>query len=317
VTEAFADDTDAYGAEADIEPEPESEVQPLKFAAPPSMALEHSIVPKGNWSPIVTGALGDDGARRDAVADQKQIAQQGEQSEKPAPALNAAPSEKAAEAPSGAVPNGGQQPDAAQGWKTSQHPENPAPAARSATTPDEPGFAAAPPPATAPPPKPLEALPPDATPAQQYCFNTTDSAADARFAWQAKKITEMEGELEKRSAALEAKTEEFKTWLARRDDFSKRAQEKLVGFYTRMRPDAAALQLAEMDEETAAAVLTKLEVKAASAVMSEMEPTRAAKIASIISGAARVPPARKAPVAAAPASQGEGSAPAPPSGTKS
>jgi flagellar motility protein MotE (MotC chaperone) len=150
--------------------------------------------------------------------------------------------------------------------------------------------------AAAPPPpvadlqrKPLEALPPDATAVQQYCFNTVDSAADARFAWQAKKISDMEAELEKRVALLETKTEEFKTWLARRDEFSKKAQEKLVGFYTRMRPDAAALQLAAMEDETAAAVLTKLETKAASAVMAEMDPARAAKLASIISGAGKIP----------------------------
>jgi flagellar motility protein MotE (MotC chaperone) len=70
-----------------------------------------------------------------------------------------------------------------------------------------------------------------------------------------------------------------------------------------MRPDAAALQLAEMDEETAAAMLTKLEMKAASAVMNEMEPQRAARIAAIISGSAKVKPtqAAKAPVAPVPA----------------
>ncbi len=63
-----------------------------------------------------------------------------------------------------------------------------------------------------PPPqhKPLESLPPDATAVQQYCFNTADPAADARFAWQAKKISDMEAELEKRVALLETKTEEFK-----------------------------------------------------------------------------------------------------------
>jgi len=136
---------------------------------------------------------------------------------------------------------------------------------------------------------PLSALPPDATAAQQYCFNTNESAADARFAWQAKKIKEMEGELDKRAQQLEAKTEEYKRWLQRRDDFSRKAHEKLVGFYSRMRPDAAAVQLATLDEETAAAVVTKLETKVASQIMGEMDPERAAKIATIISGAAKLP----------------------------
>lgn len=148
-------------------------------------------------------------------------------------------------------------------------------------------------------PDPLAALPPDATAAEQYCFNTSETAADARFAWQARKIQEMEAELEKRAAQLQAKTDEFKTWLARRDEFSRKAHEKLVGFYSRMRPDAAALQLAELDEEMAAAVVMKLETKAASQILGEMEPERAAKIAAIISGAGKIPANRKPPPAAA------------------
>lgn len=142
-------------------------------------------------------------------------------------------------------------------------------------------------------PGPLDTPPPNATAAQQYCFNTSDSAADARFAWQARKIKEMEAELDKRAQQLEAKTEEYKQWLQRRDEFSRKAHEKLVGFYSRMRPDAAALQLATLDEEMAAAVVTKLETKVASQIMGEMDPERAAKIATIISGAAKIPPERR------------------------
>ena len=51
-------------------------------------------------------------------------------------------------------------------------------------------------------------------------------------------------------------------WVTRRDEFLKQgATTSLVPIYSRMRPDAAALQLAVMDEETAAAVL--LEARAA------------------------------------------------------
>lgn len=142
-------------------------------------------------------------------------------------------------------------------------------------------------------PGPLDALPPDASAAQQYCFNTADSAADARFAWQAKKIQDMEAELDKKAQQLEAKTEEYKHWLERRDEFSRKAHEKLVGFYSRMRADAAAVQLATLDEEMAAAVVMKLETKVASQIMGEMDPERAAKIASIISGAGRIPSDKK------------------------
>jgi flagellar motility protein MotE (MotC chaperone) len=217
----------------------------------PVASLSPQPAPKGPWSTIVTGALPDEPVQARTPAGFKRVGENGEQLAQTAPAENAAaPNPAAAGAPAAA----------------------PGPAA-----------------AADPQPKPLEALPPDATAVQQYCFNTADPAADARFAWQAKKISDMEAELDKRAALLETKTEEFKTWLARRDEFSKKAQEKLVAFYTRMRPDAAALQLAAMDEETAAAVLTKIDSKVASAVMSEMEPARAAKLAGIISGASKIP----------------------------
>ncbi|WP_439542335.1 hypothetical protein [Hyphomicrobium sp.] len=155
-------------------------------------------------------------------------------------------------------------------------------------------------------PSPLDALPPDANAAQQYCFNTVDSASDARFAWQAQKIKDMEAELEKRVQKLQAKTEEYKAWLERRDAFSRKAHEKLVGFYSRMRPDAAAVQLATLDENVAAAVVTKLETKVASQIMGEMDPERAAKIAMIISGAAKIPSSGKRPAGPAAAAAGPG-----------
>jgi flagellar motility protein MotE (MotC chaperone) len=145
-------------------------------------------------------------------------------------------------------------------------------------------------------PGPLDALPSNASAAQQYCFNTADSAADARFAWQAKKIQDMEAELDKKARQLEIRTEEYKHWLERRDAFSRKAHEKLVGLYTRMRADAAAVQLATLDEEMAAAVVMKLETKVASQIMSEMDPERAAKIASIISGAGKVSSGRQSAV---------------------
>ncbi len=138
---------------------------------------------------------------------------------------------------------------------------------------------------------PLDALPPEATAAQQYCFNTGRySAADARFAWQAKKIKEMEARA--REACGSARGQDrrnTRSGSARRDEFSKKAQEKLVAFYAKMRPDAAALHFSAMDDEFAAALLTKLEPKVASLVLAEIDPAKAAKIAAVISGAARIP----------------------------
>ncbi len=324
-----------------------------RFAAPQLMGAEPVPSLSAGWSSIVTGALGPEASpvgpdspakdpplrkvQAEPAPGQPAVAPNpGSEVEPAAPQL-ADPPPKDDATGSQPVPKAPspRSPTTAPPESTTAEQHAPAPvAAPSATANSARGAGAAPevqPPApaqapaqqTAPaqlPAKPFEALPPDARPAQQYCYNIADPAADARAAFQAKKIKEMDEALDKRVVELDAKIEELKTWLARRDDFSKRAQEKLVGFYTRMRPDASALQLAAMDEETAAAVLTKLEPKVASAVMNEMTPERAARLASIISGASKVPRSKVPQAVAAPVpakSSGEGNAAPPPARTKS
>jgi flagellar motility protein MotE (MotC chaperone) len=124
--------------------------------------------------------------------------------------------------------------------------------------------------------------------AREYCLSIADAAADARLAWQKQTLADLEQEIAKRVALLEAKTAEYQRWLARRDEFSKKAQENVVTIYARMKPEAAAAQLVAMDEETAAAVLTKLDPRSASAILSEMEATQAARLTATIGGAANV-----------------------------
>lgn len=133
-------------------------------------------------------------------------------------------------------------------------------------------------------------------PAQQYCINIANAAADARLLWQKQVIAEVEQELDKRIASLEAKTAEYQKWLARRDEYSKKAQEQLVGIFSKMRPDAAAPQLAASDEETAAAVLSKLDTRISSAILSEMEPNQAARLTTIMVGAGKTSPGKSARV---------------------
>ena len=134
--------------------------------------------------------------------------------------------------------------------------------------------------------------------ADDYCANIANPAADARFAWQKKMLADMEQEIAKRIALLEEKTAEYQKWLARRDEFSKKANETVLRIYARMRPDAAAVQLAALDEETAASVLTKLEPRLASLILNEMDPSQAVRLTATISGAGKVTPA--APPKAAP-----------------
>jgi flagellar motility protein MotE (MotC chaperone) len=124
--------------------------------------------------------------------------------------------------------------------------------------------------------------------AREYCVNIADAAADARFAWQTKLLADLEDEIAKRVAQLEDKTAEYQRWLARRDEFSKKAQASVVTIYSRMRPDAAAAQLVAMDEEMAAAILTKLEARNASLILNEMDAAQAARLTATIGGAANV-----------------------------
>ncbi len=130
-----------------------------------------------------------------------------------------------------------------------------------------------------------EPEPGNKTAGAQFCDNISNIAADARFAWQKKLLKETEEKVSKKIADLNIRITEYKKWLARRNDFSRKAQGVVVNIYSKMKPDAAAQQLTILDEEMAAAVLTKLSPKSASAVMNEMDPKHAARLTSIISGA--------------------------------
>lgn len=142
-------------------------------------------------------------------------------------------------------------------------------------------------------PEPELAKPAPKPPA--YCASIADAAADARFAWQKEQLATLEKQVEERIAALEAKRAEYETWLARRDAFLAKADEGVVAIYTKMRADAAALQLANMPDEGAAAILTKLNARTASGILSEMEAARAAQLARMMTemgktGASRTDP---------------------------
>jgi Uncharacterized conserved protein len=120
-----------------------------------------------------------------------------------------------------------------------------------------------------------------------YCANIADAAADARYAWQKETLTALEKEIEGRIKILEEKRAEYEDWLRKRNEFLAKADETVVAIYTRMRPDAAALQLANMQDEAAAAILAKLNPRNASAVLNEMEPARAAQLTGVLTDAAK------------------------------
>ena len=142
---------------------------------------------------------------------------------------------------------------------------------------------------TAPPkPAPPQAAVPADNEVALFCSNVADPAIEARLAWQLKELEKAETQLRERIAEVEAKRAEYEKWMALRDDFLKKAEASVVEIYSRMKPDAAATQIAGMADETAAAVLAKLSPRSSSAIFNEMETGRAAHLADLLGGMRRV-----------------------------
>lgn len=121
-----------------------------------------------------------------------------------------------------------------------------------------------------------------------FCSNVADPAVDARLAWQLKELEKAETLLRDRIAEVEAKRAEYEKWMALRDDFLKKAEAQVIEIYSKMKPDAAATQIAGMADETAAAVLAKLTPRSSSAIFNEMDTARAAHLADLLGGMRRV-----------------------------
>lgn len=115
--------------------------------------------------------------------------------------------------------------------------------------------------------------------AQQYCGNIAASVESARIVRQQKQLSEMEAQLGARLAALEAKQNEVQALLDQLASFEQKTNDALVGFYSRMKPDAAAAQISQLDDDSAAALLLRLKAKVSSAILNEMEAARGAALA--------------------------------------
>lgn len=143
-----------------------------------------------------------------------------------------------------------------------------------------------------PPSEPIKSKSEPATDSR-YCKNVVDAAADARYLVQREALAKAETEVEGRVKALEAKRAELELWLKRRQEVLDQADAAVIKIYSGMRPDAAAIQIAAMDDEVAAGILVKLKPRAVSAIFNEMEPARAAKLANSISDAPNRTPAKR------------------------
>lgn len=121
--------------------------------------------------------------------------------------------------------------------------------------------------------------------ASRFCANAAPSIAEARIAWQAKQLSDLDAQVKQRLADLEKAEASVQDWVAKRDAMLKAASDDLVAIYARMQPETAAVQIAAMDDQMAAAILGKLKAGAAGAILNEMEAERASKLAVVLSGA--------------------------------
>lgn len=191
--------------------------------------------------------------------------------------------------------------------------------------------AVTPPPATSPPaPEPAA----HATPAssnraesptynsavQKFCAGIGPAAADARIAWQRRMLGEVEKEIDERIKRLEGRIAEHREWLRKREEFAEKAAGALVQILTKMTPEIAAQQLAQMDEQTAAALILKLDPKVAAPMLDEVPAAKAARLSAIIVAATgkfqekRAKDGGDASASSAPAPAGNNAASAPPPG---
>ena len=140
----------------------------------------------------------------------------------------------------------------------------------------------------------------------RYCDNVAPPAAEARLAWQSKRLTELDAQIRQRISELDAKEAEARDWVTKRESMMNAASDDVVSIYAKMDPEAASAQMGAMDESVAAAVLYKLKPNVASTILNEMDAAKAGRLTGIMSGAvsatiAPPPPGASAAPAAFPA----------------
>ncbi len=123
----------------------------------------------------------------------------------------------------------------------------------------------------------------------RYCTNITDKATDARYAMQTRELAQLRADIDSRIEQLDAKRKEYEVWLKRRDEFMDKAEDSLVGIISKMRPDAAAAQMALLGDEAAAALLLKLNPRVSSVILNEMPAEKSSRLARVIVGSRVVP----------------------------
>ncbi|MFA7415945.1 MAG: MotE family protein [Rhizobium sp.] len=121
---------------------------------------------------------------------------------------------------------------------------------------------------------------------QQFCTSIAEPARDQRYLLQKQELEKLQADIDSRIAILEKRKAEYEDWLTRRNDFLKQAEDNLVDIYKKMKADAAAPQLEQIDVVLAAAIIMRLPSRQSSLILSEMDAEKAALVAAVMSSAA-------------------------------
>ena len=116
----------------------------------------------------------------------------------------------------------------------------------------------------------------------RYCANVAPVAAEARIAWETRRLNELDAQIKQRVSELQKAEADTRDWVSKRDALLNSASDDVVSIYSKMDPEAAAAQIAAMDDSIAVSILHKLKVGAASAILDQMEAARAARLTSLI-----------------------------------
>ncbi len=87
--------------------------------------------------------------------------------------------------------------------------------------------------------RPVAEKPVDAD-ANRYCASVAPSIAEARIAWQTKRLAELDAQVRQRIADLEKAEAAARDWIAKRDAMMKAAHDDVVAIYAKMEPESAA-----------------------------------------------------------------------------
>jgi flagellar motility protein MotE (MotC chaperone) len=119
----------------------------------------------------------------------------------------------------------------------------------------------------------------------RYCGALAPTASEARAAYQLRRLADLEDQVREEVEKLEKKETAAREWVTRREAMMKNATDDVVAIYSKMTAEAAAAQMADMDEVVAAAVLAKLNPRAASDILAEMPADKAARLSTLLAGA--------------------------------